>query len=185
MGKKKDKKKKKEQLAIIEKQEHLKQQQKPKKKYWGVFAAGFLWGITFTFIFGVIFLRHSLIYEYESKLGYDETVKQIKTNAKNTKGWVVQFGAGCKMPKIKDGSKITIMKLCNGQYGSKLLNGDNTRKTSTIIPCTFSIYQKNGKTYLARVNVSLLGSLLGGEAAKIFTGKVTPEQEQMLQGVVK
>jgi len=181
MGKKKDKKKKKEQIEVIENQE----QQRPKKKYWGIFIAGFLWGITFAFIFGVIFLRHSLIYEYESKLGYDETVKQIQTNAKNTKGWVVQFGSGCKMPKINDGSKMTIMKLCHGQYGSKLLNGNNTRKTSAIIPCTFAIYQKNGKTYLARVNVSLLGNLLGGDAARIFSGKVTPEQEQMLEGVIR
>lgn len=158
---------------------------KTQNKKWGTFLAGVLWGITFSFIFGVIFLRHSLIYEYESKLGFDETVAQISKNIKNSKGWIVQFGSGCKMPKRKDGSKMTILKLCNGQYGSGLLNDQSTRKTSAIIPCTFSIYEKNGKTYLSRVNVSLLGQLLGGNATNIFSRKIAPEQENMLDGIVK
>ena len=159
---------------------------KDKKKYWGVFIAGFLWGITFTFIFGVILLRHSLIYEYQSKLGYDETVAAIKKAASSSPGWVVRYGSGCSLPKIKDASKITVMKLCHGTYGSVLLNNEETRKTSAIIPCTFAIYQKSdGKTYLSRVNVSLLGSLLGGKAGKIFAGKVSPEQEAMLEGIVR
>ena len=156
------------------------------KRYWGIFIAGFLWGITFTFVFGVICLRHSLIYEYQSKLGYDETIAAIKKNIEKSPGWIVRFGAGCSMPKIKDGSKMTIMKLCHSKYGAKLLDGENTRKTSAIIPCTFSVYQKSdGKVYLSRVNVSLLGTLLGGDAAKIFAGKVTPEQEKMLEGIVR
>ena len=159
--------------------------QKPEKKYWGIFLAGFLWGITFFFIFGIIFLRHSLIYEYESKLSLDETVAQIKINAEKNKGWIVQLDSGCKMPKIKDGSRITILKLCHGQYGSQLLNGEDTRKTSAIIPCTFAVYEKNGKTYLSRINVSLVGQLLGGNASRIFSSKVSPEQENILEGVVK
>lgn len=163
-----------------------KKENKHKKRYWGVFIAGFLWGITFTFVFGVIFLRHSLIYEYESKLGYDETIATIKKNIDNSPGWVVRFEAGCSTPKIKDGSKITIMKLCHNKYGATLLNDQNTRKTSAIIPCTFAIYQKSdGKVYISRVNVSLLGNFLGGNAAKIFAGKIAPEQEKLVRGVIR
>lgn len=157
-----------------------------KKKYWGVFLAGFLWGITFTFVFGVIFLRNSLIYEYESNLNYDDTLAAVKKAVTSTPGWVVRFGSGCAIPKINDGSRMTVMKLCHGTYGSVLLNAEETRKTSTIIPCTISIYQKSdGKTYISRVNVSLLGSLLGGKIGKIFAGKINPEQEKMLEEIVK
>jgi len=157
-----------------------------KKKYWGIFIAGFLWGITFTFVFGVIILRHSLVYEDQSQLGYKETVTTLKKNAETSPGWFVRFGSGCSLPKIQDGSKITIMKFCNGKYSSILLNNEETRKTSAIIPCTFAIYQKSdGKTYISRLNLSFLASLLGRKAGRIFNSKINPEQKKILQGVVK
>ena len=162
------------------------QMKKDKKKYWGVFLAGFLWGVTFTFVFGVILLRHSLLMEYESNLKFEDTVAAVKKAATATPGWIVRFDSGCSLPKIKDGSKISVMKLCHGTYGSNLLNNEDTRKTSAIIPCTFAIYQKqDGKTYISRINVFLLGALLGGRAGKIFVNKVTPEQEKMLEGIVR
>lgn len=158
---------------------------KGKKRFWGIFASGFLWGIAVTFISGVIFLRHSLIYEYQSKLGFEETVATLSTKAKSTKGWLVRKPS-CSLPQPKDKTKITAMKLCHAKYASDLLKNENSRKISAMIPCTFAVYQKSdGKTYVSKMNVSLLGSLLGGKAGKIFPGKVTPEQKKMLQGIVE
>ena len=158
---------------------------KGKNRFWGIFAAGFLWGLAFAFIFGVIFLRHSLIHEYQSKVGFEETVAKLGNKAKTTKGWLVRKPS-CSLPTPKDKTKITAMKLCHGKYASDLLNDENSRKISAIIPCTFAVYQKSdGKTYVSRLNVSLLGSLLGGRAGKIFPAKVNPDQEKMLEGIMK
>ena len=157
-----------------------------KKKYYGIFIAGFLWGITFTFVFGVIILRHSLVYEDQSLLGYEETVMTLKKNAETLPGWFVRFGSACSLPKIQDGSQITVMEFCNGKYSSLLLNNEETRKISAIIPCTFAVYRKSdGKTYISRLNLSFMASMLGRKATRIFNGKINPEQKKILQGVVK
>jgi len=160
-------------------------EKKEKKRFWGIFAAGFLWGIAATFIFGIIFLRNSLIHEYQSKLGFEETVTTLGNNAKATKGWLVRKPS-CSLPQPKDNTKIAAMKLCHAKYASDLLNSESSRKISAMIPCTFAVYQKSdGKTYVARMNISLLGSILGGSSAKIFPSKVNPDQEKMLEGVVE
>jgi uncharacterized protein (DUF302 family) len=165
-------------------EESEKKEKKEKNRFWGIFSAGFLWGIAVTFIFGVIFLRHSLINEYQSKLGFEETVAALGTEAKATKGWLVRKPS-CSLPQPKDKTKITAMKLCHAKYASDLLDDENSRKVSAMIPCTFAVYQKSdGKTYISRMNVSLLGSLLGGKSGKIFPGKVTPDQEKMLETVI-
>ena len=156
-----------------------------KGKFWGVFAAGILWGIAISFIFGVIFLRNSLINEYQSKLGFKETLVQLGDEVKSVNGWMARTSS-CSLPNPEDGSRAVALKLCNGEYASELMNDEGARKTAAMIPCTFAVYQKSdGKTYISRLNMKLLGSLLGGKAGVIFTGKIDPDQEMILDGVVE
>jgi len=154
-------------------------------KYWLMFAAGILWGVAASFIFGVIILRHSLINEYQSKLGFKETVTQLENDIKSQKGWLVRTSS-CSLPNPKDGTRAIAIKLCNGVYASELINDESTRKTAAIIPCSFAVYQKSdGKTYISQLNISLLGSLLGGRANLTFSGKIAPDQKIILDGIVE
>jgi len=157
------------------------------KKYWGVFLAGFLWGITFTFVFGVIFLRHSLINEYQSKFSFNKTLQEIKNNTEQTNGeWILRFNKSCSLPKASDKSRIIQIELCSNKYSSRIINKESSRKASAIIPSTFSIYEKSdGKTYISQLNSSLIGHLVGGDISKIFARKIYPEQQIILKQLIK
>lgn len=155
------------------------------RKNLGIFAVGLLWGIALTFLFGVIFMRVSLIDERESELSFDELNAKLPVEVQKLKGWTVQPVA-CGLPTPSDKTKIAVFKLCNRDYAQKMLDDPSSRKISSVIPCTFAIYEKpDGKAYIARMNVSLLGRLLGGEPGIIFPKKVTPEQEIMLKNLTK
>jgi len=102
-----------------------------------------------------------------------------------TKGWIVRPDS-CAIPKIKDGSKVYTMKLCQSEYAAKMIEPEDSRKILSVIPCTFAVYQKaDGCTYVSRINVGLLGALMGGAPGKVFPEKVAPEQEGMLEGIAE
>ena len=164
----------------MSKEKKIKKQKLSSGQFWSTFAAGILWGVAGSFIFGAIFLRNSLINEYQSKLGFKETIAQLGSDIKLKQGWMVRTSS-CSLPNPENGSRAVAMKLCNGQYASELINDESARKTAAMIPCTFAVYQKSdGKTYISRLNMKLLGTLLGGKAAVVFTGKIDPDQEMIL-----
>jgi uncharacterized protein (DUF302 family) len=154
------------------------------KHNWGMFAAGVLWGIALAFVFGVIYLRSSLIVERKSPFGFRETFAKLWMEAKNTDGWVVK-PVSCSLPQPRDGSKVAVMKLCHGKLAARLMDNPSSRDVSAMIPCSFAVYEKDGTTYIARMNVGLLGALLGGNAAMVFQRNVEPDQVRMVESVVK
>ncbi len=147
---------------------------------WGMFAAGILWGIVFAFIFGVVYLRSALITEMESPSSFSDTLAKLRIAAKNTEGWTVT-PLSCSLPQPKDGSKVAVLKLCHGRYAAKLMDDQHSRRVSAMIPCSLAVYEKNGKTYVAKMNVKLIGTLLGGTAARVFSLDVSPDQSKMLE----
>jgi hypothetical protein len=168
----------------MKEKEKVRENVKP-RGLWLMFIAGILWGITASFIFGVIILRHSLINEYRSKLGFEETVAQLGNSIKAESGWQARTSV-CSIPNPKDGTRAAAVKLCNVMYASELINNEGTRKTAAMIPCSFAVYQKSdGKTYISRLNISLLGSLLGGRANLIFSGKIAPDQKSILNEIIE
>lgn len=157
----------------------------PDKKYWGVFGVGFLWGIVITFIVGILYLRNSLVYETQCTSGFDKTVSGISERVKEMKGWTVKT-VPCALPLTSDKCKMRVFKLCNAEYAGQMLNNPHDRRVSAVIPCTFAVYEKpDGGTYLARMNVGLLGFILGGEPGRIFPSKIALEQKNMLKGIAE
>lgn len=158
---------------------------KPDKKYLGAFFAGLLWGLVLMFIFSVTYLRRNVVLEYKSKYGFEDTVKKLADNVMATKGWTVKVG-GCNLPQAKDGCKMRLLKLCNLKYAEAMLADENDRKVSAIIPCSMAVYQKpDGKTYISRLNVSLVGRFLGGEPGIFFPNVIAPEQDAALKNIIK
>ena len=154
-------------------------------RFWLAFAAGVLWGVSLSFVFAVIFLRNSLINEYQSQLGFEETLMQLQGEIKSFPGWMAR-SSSCSLPKPEDGSSVASLKLCNGEYASEIMNDETSRKVAAMMPCNFAVYQKSdGKTYISCLNMRLLGSLLGGRTGVVFSAEVAPDQEQILNDFVK
>lgn len=149
----------------------------------GIFLVGFLWGAALIFIGGVLYLRHALIEERVSDQNFDQITMRIPGIAGQFSNWTVQ-DAGCTLPMSGDGSRMRAYRLCNSAYAAEMISGESDRRISAVLPCTFSVYEKkDGKTYLSRLNVSLLGRLLGGAPARVLPDEVNPDQELMLQTI--
>jgi uncharacterized protein (DUF302 family) len=158
---------------------------KPDRKYLGAFFAGFLWGLVLMFIFSVTYLRKNIILEYQSKYGFEETIKKFVDNVMATKGWTVKVG-GCNLPESKDRCNMRLLKLCNAEYANAMTANENDRKVSAVIPCSIAVYEKpDGKTYISRLNVSLMGRFLGGAPGELFPGKIASEQNAALKSVIE
>ncbi|MBN1864561.1 MAG: DUF302 domain-containing protein [Victivallales bacterium] len=152
---------------------------------WGSFIAGLLWGITLAFVFGVIYLRHSIIPEYRSSLGFDDTVSAIMQSADRLPGWTPKFSSSCPLPKTKDGTRVAVIQLCNPKHAAELLDNDHSRKAAAVIPCTFAVYEKSdGTTYVSMLDASSLGTILGGRAGGIFSTKIAPEHQSLLKALM-
>ncbi len=156
-----------------------------KRISWGSFIAGLLWGVTLAFVFGVICLRHSIIPEYRSSLGFEDTVSAIMQSVDRIPGWSPRFSSGCALPKTKDGTRVVVIELCNAKHAADLVGDDQSRKLAAVIPCTFAVYEKSdGITYVSMLDASLLGTILGGRAGGMFSTKIAPDHQAVLEAVI-
>ncbi len=149
------------------------------------FIAGFLWGIVISFIVLAFYLRYSLICEYPSGKSFEATCFDLSAQISSAKGWSGK-NSGCPLPKPADGTQISTLDLCNAKFAEKILTDIENRRISSILPCKFSVYEKNnGKTYIGRLNTWLVGIIIGGDAGKILNSQVAPEQEKMIRDTLK
>jgi hypothetical protein len=159
--------------------------EKPGRKFWGGFLAGTLWGVALTFIAGTLYLRHSLLREYECVGDLPSCVEKIKANVGKAQPWTVQT-AGCFAPLTPEGAKIEQLRFCNSNYVRMLVANPDERKIAAVLPCAAAIYTKpDGKAYMARLNMPLLTRILGGTPAFLFSEKIAPEQRYIMNGVLK
>jgi len=153
-------------------------------KYWGAFVVGILWGAIITFIAVFLWMRHSLVTEVKCKNSFEDTLNAISRKGGELKGWSVR-AENCALPQTTDQCKMRVLRLCNALYAIEMLNDPASRKISSVIPCTFAIYEKpDGRTYLARWNAGLLGFIMGGVPSTVFNLKVKPDQDFLLSGII-
>ncbi|MPN40598.1 hypothetical protein SDC9_188136 [bioreactor metagenome] len=99
-------------------------------------------------------------------------------------GWTVRT-VPCGLPAPEPGNRITVFEICSRKHAGRILSDPASRKTAAVLPCKMAIYERDGKVYLARLNGGLFMRLLGGLPAEVFTDEIVPEQQKMLQGLLK
>lgn len=111
-----------------------------------------------------------MIYEIVSPYDFDKT-NQIIVDGIKSEHW--------KIPKIYDWQSIAkagghdpgqfnMYDLCKAKYAAGIFKHEHLRFVSTLMPCATSVYTKSdGKTYVAYMNVDLLGQMFGEELADI------------------
>lgn len=153
-------------------------------RYIGAFLAGILWGGGIVFIFGVIFLRYNLVVEEKVPGTFDEVSCRLESAIQKNKSWTFRKEI-CALPILKDSSKLIVFKLCNRNYAEQMLNPPESRKVAAVIPCSFAVYEKNGSVFISRMNVRLLGNIMGGIPGEVFPSRIAPEQKLMLDAARK
>ncbi len=128
-----------------------------------------------------------MILENESKYDFNETVELFKQNVENA-GWSIVGVYDYKeilADKGFDILDIKVIALCSGQYSAAILEGDDERMVSPLMPCTISIYKKSdGKTYIARLNSGEMAAPFGGVVAEVMEA-VAGETEAIVEDLIK
>lgn len=128
----------------------------------------------------------SMFLENESKYDFDTTVETLKAAVeKNT--W--------KLTAIHDLQKtmetygadvlpVKVFAVCHPKHSSKILEKDNERIVSCMMPCRISVYKKSdGKTYISRINPAPMAKAFGGIVEQVMTDSAN-EIEEMLSGII-
>jgi uncharacterized protein (DUF302 family) len=127
-----------------------------------------------------------LIQERLSPLGsVEETVAAIKSNIESTEGWVINSIQPMNKKIQKLGGPailpVTLINACNPHHAGAILQNDEERYASVMMPCTISVYEKqDGKIYIGTMNARMVGQLFGGAVQKIMGGPVADDQDKFL-----
>jgi uncharacterized protein (DUF302 family) len=121
--------------------------------------------------------------EKTSPYGFEQTVSTIVGNAKSH-GWVTpkvyDFQKTLVKHELADPGRIKVIKLCHPETAARMLNNDQHKFVSTMMPCSISVYEKaDGTTYVSSMNLRLMSRLMGGEVGQIMR-EVEQVNAQML-----
>ena len=109
--------------------------------------------------------------ENESKYSFEETI-QLLPNHIALAGWKITSIHDMQATLKKNGKEvlpIQVFELCNPVYAGELLQEDDLRIFSPMMPCRLSVYRKqDGKTYLARMNSALMAAAIGGKVEEVM-----------------
>ncbi len=107
-----------------------------------------------------------MMLEDESRYGFEETVEEFYL-AVEEGGWGVLNETDMQEVKAGHGFEVNPVKvfdLCSAEYSAEILELDDERIVSPMMPCRIAIYEKsNGNTYIARMNSSLVARAFGGQ----------------------
>ncbi len=154
------------------------------KKLPAVFLLGMCSGAVLILLCTGFFLKTFLIEEYESEIPYSRFVMEFPDKVMELQpAWSVSRDH-CMIPlagRPGQERQIAIYRLCNKEYAMAMLEQEETRRISAILPCSFAVYETaEGGTGLARLNASFAAWLIGGAPESIFAKQIVPFQKTLL-----
>lgn len=127
-----------------------------------------------------------MILEYESRYDFEETTRLFEEKVKS-EGWSIVQVFDYKEILGEKGFDILDVKIfavCSGQYSGAILELDDERMVSPLMPCTISIYEKtDGKTYIAQLNSGEVAQPFGGVIAETMQA-VAMETHAMISDLI-
>lgn len=128
----------------------------------------------------------NLFIENISPNNFNDTVEKLTLEIEN-KQWKVSAIHDLKQTLVNHGKEVLPVKvfaLCNPKYSGKILETDDDRIVSSLMPCRISVYMKSdGKTYLSRMNTSFLSKSMGGIIDEVMRDS-SEEVEQIISEIL-
>ena len=135
-------------------------------------AGGILIGIVLTLVVIRMFASRVMIRREAITLTQDRAVEAI-LEAAAARGWSVPMVHHFHESAREAGHEIlaaTVIELCRPDYAAGLLESDDARAVSVMLPCRLAVYETtSGAVVISRVNVAFAGRLFGGAAHKVMT----------------
>jgi len=112
-----------------------------------------------------------LVIEHLSKFKFEKTVDSLVAEAERRE-WKVPFIHDLQLSLAKSGQKVKpvkVIEICKPAYSGKMLELNDERIVSVMMPCRISVYEKeDGLTYISLINIEALAASLQANIAKVM-----------------
>ncbi|NIM90635.1 MAG: DUF302 domain-containing protein [Candidatus Aminicenantes bacterium] len=123
---------------------------------------------------GEVNLMQKMMFKtYVSRFGFDETVDKLHQNALNN-GWTIPDVRNLQQEYINSGIKemtrLKILYFCNSQGGYSIIQNDEKKAMSVMMPMGVSVYEKKDRSVeIAAMNIGMMGGMFSGEVKEVLT----------------
>lgn len=114
---------------------------------------------------------NQLVIEHSSKFGFGKTVDLLVAEAERRE-WKVPAIHDLQQSLAKSGKAVRpvkVIEICKPQYSGQMLELNDERIISVMMPCRISVYEKNdGLTYVSLINAGEMASSLPAKIASVM-----------------
>jgi uncharacterized protein (DUF302 family) len=115
---------------------------------------------------------NELFFKTASPFGFEETLKKLAESIA-AEGWKTPAVHDLQQTMRNFGKEVLpvrVFEICHPKHSSRILEKDDERVVSALMPCRISVYTKSdGKTYISRVNASMVAASIGGIITEVMT----------------
>jgi uncharacterized protein (DUF302 family) len=130
---------------------------------------------------------NELFFETESPFGFQETVDRI-TQSITVMGWKMPAMHDLQQTMLNFGKEVLpvkVFEICHPKHSSRILEKNDERIVSALMPCRISVYEKqNKKTFISRLNSGLMAASIGGIISEVMSD-ATHDVEQIIDLAIK
>lgn len=112
-----------------------------------------------------------MVVKHRSSQSYDKTVAALSGAITSKKDWRVLTVNDYQKSTAAFGAieRAGSINICNPRYASKVLANDRDRGVTAFMPLGIGVYEdKQGRVFIASLNVTLLGKMFGGTIADVM-----------------
>jgi len=128
----------------------------------------------------------NFIFENRSRYNFDETIEKLSKQIV-AYDWKNPYTHDLQLTLRnygKDVLAVKVFEICHPRLSGQLLEKDNERIVSSLMPCRISVYEKSdGNTYISRLNSGMMSAMMGGLIAKVMQ-EATQEVEKIIAPIV-
>ena len=149
---------------------------------------GIIIGAVVAFGFGWNQMPHMMLTTHSSTMSFDQTVSAIQEAAESG-GWKVSKVYDIRKSLTEAGqgdiSNVKVLSVCKPEYAYEILSDDANKDVTAMMPCRIAVYETtDGGVYVVQMNVGLMSKMFGGTIQEVMT-RVSAEEREMLEGIVK
>ena len=140
------------------------------KLFWGI--GGLVLGVVAVLTITVISTPDIMMKEALTKFDSFEEATSVFEETVAEHGWKIPAAHDLQATMNKynyEVDSVVVYELCHPDHASKILELDEERIVSSMMPCRVSIYEKSdGKVYVSWMNTGLMGKLFGGVISEVM-----------------
>jgi len=146
----------------------------------------FLAGAILTGLVTVNMVKTRMVTVTDSPLEFEETVAALENGVQAAEGWKSPSTRDLNGMMAKHGvvfePRVKLVEMCKSPYAAEVLKDD--RKLATLMPCVIAVFEDDaGKVWLSKMNLGLMGKLLGGTVGEVMGKHLAHEEKQILAAV--